>query len=350
MPGINDLGIGGGYFGGNISLGDLGKARDSVSPTIDPNAPFEERFKQRVEQEKQRRQRVGLNTGEGWASPSWLEQLRNEMQAEDTQRTITNLQNPESGSGLDYKYFADLLRGYIAKGDPNQSLYKQSLYGDVNKSFDKGATTLRENLAGSGMLRSGVGQNAFATLEGGRTGAISEANTQLAAQDQSFRQGALQNLLGVFGQETSWKEYLMNLLNNQNQFGQQSRLQRDQYDFEKGQSKFNFWRDLLPGLISGGSKVWAASAGKTPVPVPASGAGAMAMSDIRVKKNIKYIGISKEGLPIIEFNYINNDDNRYRGVSAQSVEKIKPSAVIEIDGIKMVDYSKIDVPFEVVEK
>lgn len=348
-----DLGIKGGGYGG-INVGNLGGRISSASPIIiDPNLPFEERYKLRIEQERQRRQSVGLDTGEGWASPQWLEQLRNEMLAEDSQRKLEDLQNPQSGSGLDYKYFADILKNYIATGDPNLSRYKQSLYGDVNRSFDKGATTLRENLAGSGMLRSGAGQNAFATLEGGRTGAISEANTQLAAQDQAFRQGALQNLLGVFGQETSWKEFLMNLLTNQNQFTAQNRLQSDQFEFGKGQSKFNFWRDLLPGLIGAGGQVGAAYAGKgTGGTKAGAGAGAgmagMAMSDIKVKKNIKYIGISKEGIPIIEFNYINNDDNRYRGVLAHDVEKIKPWAVIEIDGIKMVDYTKIDVPFEVI--
>ena len=67
-----------------------------------------------------------------------------------------------------------------------------------------------------------------------------------------------------------------------------------------------------------------------------------ASSDIRVKENIEYVGSSPQGHNIWEFNYTGHS-TRYRGAMAQEVAKINPDAVLIIDDILHVDYSKIDV-------
>ena len=69
-------------------------------------------------------------------------------------------------------------------------------------------------------------------------------------------------------------------------------------------------------------------------------------SDKRLKKNIKYKSKSKSGLNIYEFEY-NWSPQKYTGVMAQEVKKVKPSAVSEnIFGHMMVDYSQLDVNME----
>ena len=69
-------------------------------------------------------------------------------------------------------------------------------------------------------------------------------------------------------------------------------------------------------------------------------------SDITLKKNIKYKSKSKSGLNIYEFEY-NWSPQKYTGVMAQEVKKVKPSAVSEnIFGHMMVDYSQLDVNME----
>ena len=69
-------------------------------------------------------------------------------------------------------------------------------------------------------------------------------------------------------------------------------------------------------------------------------------SDKRLKKNIKYKSKSKSGLNIYEFEY-NWSPQKYTGVMAQEVKKVKPSAVFEnIFGHMMVDYSQLDVNME----
>lgn len=72
-----------------------------------------------------------------------------------------------------------------------------------------------------------------------------------------------------------------------------------------------------------------------------TGANAMAMSDIRLKKNIVFVGKLNNGLNIYDFDYIWGG-TRQRGVMAQEVLEIIPNAVITTDnGYYAVDYSKI---------
>ena len=75
----------------------------------------------------------------------------------------------------------------------------------------------------------------------------------------------------------------------------------------------------------------------------------IAASDRRLKANIDYIGDSPSGIKIYEFNYLNNDV-RHRGVIANELVDSYPSAISEDkDGYYMVDYSQIDVDFEIVK-
>lgn len=66
--------------------------------------------------------------------------------------------------------------------------------------------------------------------------------------------------------------------------------------------------------------------------------GALAASDRRVKKDIKVIGSYKD-LPVYKFKYIWDEKDQI-GFMAQDVEHI-PEAVVEINGIKHVDYGVV---------
>ena len=77
-----------------------------------------------------------------------------------------------------------------------------------------------------------------------------------------------------------------------------------------------------------------------------SAAGNPKLSDKTLKKNIKYKSKSKSGLNVYEFEY-NWSPQKYIGVMAQEVKKVKPSAVSEnIFGHMMVDYSQLDINME----
>ncbi len=86
------------------------------------------------------------------------------------------------------------------------------------------------------------------------------------------------------------------------------------------QQQNSFSNSLLGGLFSLGS------------------AGIMA-SDERVKEDIHEIGETKDGQPIYSYRY-KGSPLMQLGLMAQDVEKRKPEAVVEIGGVKMVDYPK----------
>ena len=73
-------------------------------------------------------------------------------------------------------------------------------------------------------------------------------------------------------------------------------------------------------------------------------------SDIRLKENIIKIGKSKSNIPIYQFNYI-GESKKYQGTMAQDLlDMNKINAVkINTNGFYMVDYSKIDVKFSLME-
>ncbi len=69
------------------------------------------------------------------------------------------------------------------------------------------------------------------------------------------------------------------------------------------------------------------------------GSAFITKSDIRLKENIIPDGTWK-GHNVYHFNYI-GDGLRRRGVMAQEVEQTRPDAVMEIDGIKHVNYGAL---------
>ena len=74
---------------------------------------------------------------------------------------------------------------------------------------------------------------------------------------------------------------------------------------------------------------------------------ASAFSDIKLKENVEQVGVSPQGYNIYEFNYTGSKI-RFRGVMAQDVLKKNPMAVGIDQNYLTVDYSKVDVPMEVV--
>lgn len=66
----------------------------------------------------------------------------------------------------------------------------------------------------------------------------------------------------------------------------------------------------------------------------------LAGSDIRMKENIRHIGHTHDGQRLYFFTYKHDPTTPHVGLMAQEVEKIRPDAVVEIDGMKHVDYAK----------
>jgi len=78
-------------------------------------------------------------------------------------------------------------------------------------------------------------------------------------------------------------------------------------------------------------------------------AGTFAFSDVRLKENIKPVGVMANGLTLYSFEYVDEvkshplaGDGVHVGVMAQEVEQVFPFAVKTLDdGYKVVDYGLI---------
>jgi hypothetical protein len=72
----------------------------------------------------------------------------------------------------------------------------------------------------------------------------------------------------------------------------------------------------------------------------ATGMGIYKYSDRRLKTDVERIGTTAHGLPLYEYTIFGR---RERGVMADEVERVMPDAVIERDGLKMVNYAMLGV-------
>ena len=88
------------------------------------------------------------------------------------------------------------------------------------------------------------------------------------------------------------------------------------------QTQVPAWQQLVGGLLGG-----AALAAK------------MSTSDARVKRNKVKVGALHDGTPVYAFNYVGDPKPRI-GLLAQDVERRRPDAVREVNGVKLVDYGK----------
>lgn len=197
--------------------------------------------------------------------------------------------------------------------DPNYQAYQNNLNRQMQQSYD--ANVLGQ-LANRGLMRSSglqAATNAFAdTL----------ANNQMNLYDNYYNRQAnnLSNLLNtsntLYNYITGVNTGSQNLANNVSNYN----LQKAQLD-----NNNSLWNSI------------ANTAGTV--------AGAAIASDERVKKNIKKIG-EKNGFNWYEFEYKDGyglPKGKQEGVIAQEVEKIKPEAVTEINGIKHVNYGMLEV-------
>jgi hypothetical protein len=66
----------------------------------------------------------------------------------------------------------------------------------------------------------------------------------------------------------------------------------------------------------------------------------LGFSDVRLKENIERIGTHDTGIGLYKYNF-KGDPKPQIGVLAQELEKVKPEAVHDVGGVKMVDFRMI---------
>ena len=192
--------------------------------------------------------------------------------------------------------------------------------GDIVQSnvINAASKNLSQNLAG---------------LYGGAYSAAQERIPQFTNQYQSIMNAPMDmyGQLGSLGaKDTARRQADIN-----------AQMQKHQYNMTKDQSQLANYMNMISGNYGSTSTQTAPNQfGSSLMSGLGTGLGSwltgMLPSDIRIKENITPDGTWK-GYNVYHFNYI-GDGLRRRGVMAQEVEQTRPDAVMEIDGIKHVNY------------
>lgn len=245
--------------------------------------------------------------------------------------------------GSDFDYLKGLVGNQLA-GDPNKGLYRQLFNKQLGTQQNRAVKNINEQLSSSGFR--GAGANLIGDVFEQGANATQGFEGDLMKNDFAIKQNAIGQLLGLNQFEGNQNFGMFQSDRQQGQFdtaqANQMSMFNQQLQFQKDNQP-SWWESILGSLIGGGAQVGAAAltGGASAV-----GGAAAALSDARLKENIKKV--SKRGdIDIVEFNYIGNPQ-RFRGVTAQQIEANHPEAVREINGIKFVDYSKIDVKMEAI--
>ena len=234
---------------------------------------------------------------------------------EDWQNTMGN-----TGANLINTSLANMLSNDYAN-DPNFQAYQNQLNKTMAQNYD---TSVLAPLTSRGLMRSSglqAATNSFANT-------LADQTTKLFDSYYDRQANTLANALNAQNQLFSW----ITGINNNAMTNSQNVSAHAMEGYKADQAlKGQMWQALGNALAGAGQ---GAAAGAT---------AAAAASDINVKENIVPIG-EKDGYNWYEFTYkkgLGLPEGKQIGVIAQEVEKINPDAVFEINGIKHVDYSKI---------
>jgi len=246
---------------------------------------------------------------------------------------------------------ADMASGsYLQQGNP---YYREQLNAAVNDM----AARVNSQMAGAGRYGSGANSNILAK---------NTASMMLSGLNADYDR-AMQNMLAANGQIDSANQGALNSAGNylrnwsgaadaQLQGGRavdgnaQDRLaaeqQKWQEEDDKGWRRLGYLQDAAQGFAGNyGTQTGKSSTtmrdSNNPWNMAGSLSGLTRKCDRRAKENIVPAG-GKNGFPLYEFNY-KGEKQRWRGVMAQDVLRLKPEAVrVDTgDGLYCVDYGQL---------
>lgn len=219
--------------------------------------------------------------------------------------------------------------------------FESALTGQLDSAADQ----VQSRFSGSGRYGSGANTNALAnTLGNIRAGALSNQYNQDVG-----------NMFTAGNALTNWNQGNLGAqqaVTNAGQLEDQNKQAQLTADFTKWQSEdMQPWTrlGLLQSAAAGSAGNYGTNTQTQTQPFNAlQGIGALGSmftkSDARLKTGIKPVGV-KNGHTIYEWRYVGSS-MRFRGVMAQDVIDINPSAVIVQNGFYAVDYSRLGLEME----
>jgi len=271
-------------------------------------------------------------------------ELSNQRELEITPEGIskTDVGNYYSSkTGLSYSTLDEAIRAQ------NEFDRREGLEADVAKFEDRitEAGRLREELAENvsarrqGQLLSQLQRSILGT--GGDAGMVEALTPQITEQSSRTLQDLIQGsqaqtqeqLAQFIPTEISASYNQDRLSDAMSQFLMNEETQRAQIQANLD-SQPEWWESILGAGGSAAGQAAGAALVTQGIPYLAS-----LVSDRRAKENISQVGELDNGLPVYVFNY-KGDQTPQIGVMAQDVEKVNEDAVIEVDGVKMVNYKE----------
>jgi Chaperone of endosialidase len=280
-----------------------------------------------------------VNAGNAYASgmniPAQVQAAMRDANQEATDVTLPGIDSQAAGTNNTNSSRTGIQEGIVDRGLAQQA-------GDLsatlrNNAFATGAGLQNSNYSNilgglngfgatsTGALGAGTGALSSGVADTGATGAQALAGAGGAQQNQQlgFQN---QNQAYSFGQNSPFMA-LQNYMNglNVNAGGTSNGTSTQTPSFMQ----------TIGSLLGAGGSALGSSGGAF-----GGASGILGMvSDRRVKQDIEQVGLLFDGTPVYRYRYIGNPVMQI-GVMAQDVEEFAPEAVIELHGIKHVDYAK----------
>lgn len=266
-------------------------------------------------------------------------------------------------------------RGALAAGLRSQGFNTAATFGSQDANRFLQADTANQAAALQAALNNAARIDAANQFNAGVSNQINQYNTGTQNSVNQLN-AAISNQTGMFNTGAQNQVNLANLaaqnqmglanmgaINQQNQLNQSALNQAGQFNAGQGnaigmfnaQNLFNAaqygdqraldaYRTYVLGPLGAtqqtiGQTVRSNDGGAGWQNVAGQLAAAAIISDARMKTNINRVGTLANGLPIYTFNYKSGGPVQI-GLMAQDVEQVNPDAVIEINGVKHVNYAK----------
>lgn len=234
---------------------------------------------------------------------------------------------------------------------------EEAIMSRLNPQFGRDEETLRSRLVNQGITQGSEAYNnemntfnqgkndaRMQAVLGGQSYGGNEANQQLALRNQAIQEyNAQRNApLNEFTALTSGQQ----VQNPQFQGSQPGNAQAGDYQGAAQnayQAKLGAHNAKVAGNNATTGSLFGLGGSFLGSPLAAS-----MFSDVRIKKNVEMVG-EDNGHKFYEFEYkdgLGLPEGRFRGVMAQDVEKYRPEAIIEVDGIKAVNYDMLGLRME----
>lgn len=287
-----------------------------------------------------------LQSGYGQALGAFQQQQGVNLAAQQANRAAQQF-GQQAAANLAQQQFGQNLAASQQMGNLGQALFGQRL-AQGQAMAGLGQQLYGQNL-GAAQAQAGIAQNQFGM--GAQQAAMQQAAAQgqfgMSAQQAALQQQAAQGLFGMGAQYASGLAGIGTgaqaaaLQGAQAQIGagtlqQQTQQAQDTAQYQQFLQERGFPYQQAQFLANIAMGTGALSGSTTTTTQPNS-----FFSDRRLKKDIKEIGETHDGLPIYSFKYKNGDDQQRIGVMADEAREKHPDAVHRVGGIDTVDYEKI---------